>query len=140
MSLIKILLGYRDFATLQDLRRAISKNEANSIEKVNEMLLFETKLQKTWLICTNNALYCALDDIRKNSSDIRWKLSKTEIIRQNEIKISLNIRDDQHKPEKYGRVDFGNYHKNWLYSKSLFTRPEKLRSMFQELIRVSMLS
>lgn len=139
MSLIKILLGYRDFAALQDLRRRIANEESNTIENVNEMLLFESNVQKTWLICTNHALYCALDDIRRDESTIRWKLSKSSIVRGNTIFLNLSIKDDWKKPTKYGRIDFGSKHKDWLYSKSLYSRPVILQSIFQELIIVSMI-
>lgn len=139
MSLVKILLGYRDFSTIEALRIRIANDEKNTIENVHEMLLFNSNVQKTWLICTDHALYCALDDIRLDESTIKWKLSKSSIINSNTMFLSLIIKNDLRQPMKYGRVDFGTYHKNWLYSKSLFSTPEYLQSMFLELIRVSMI-
>lgn len=134
MSLVDILLGQRDFSNLQELKNRIASLEAIESNSINTMPLLKTRVQTTWLLCSPNYLYCALDDKRRQQPIIKWKIPLKDILAGRNLKIKLNIRDDFKNPKNFGRVDFGVQHKNWLYSKSLYPSTSKLRSKFIQLV------
>lgn len=135
------ILGYRDFAKLEDIKTRISSNLTNSdnetLENAGTLIFFKTKRQQTWLIATNQNLYCVLDDIVSDKSEVRWRISKDKLI-DNLGKVILKIEIDSSFKENSGRIDFGYNHKNWLYSKNLFPSPEKLKNEIEALIKEKM--
>ncbi len=85
------------------------------------LLIFRTKNQRTWLVTTNKALFCVLDDEEKRArqSLIRWKQPLSDI----------DVIETRSCPPKFKNsryVDIGDRHKGWKYSKSLFPTPEEL--------------
>lgn len=78
---------------------------------------FSTSKQRTYLVATNKRLYCILDDKRKNTPHLNWSMKKSEIKKDNELRINITTLD---KTDKIGLVNIGEKHKRWLYSKNLF--------------------
>ena len=116
------LMGWRNFSSKEEIKQLITKsvNFDPQIENpvtAKTLLFFQSPKQKTWLVATPHRLYCILDDIRKDEPHINWSLSKSKIISHNTL--TLEIRS--HSPSTAtGRIDFGNSHKFWLYSKHIF--------------------
>lgn len=118
-----LFLGYRDnFLTKEEIVKYISKSlnyksNIEGIDNANAILIFDTSKQKTWLVATNERLYCILDDIRESEPHINWSMSKQKLISNNSLKISISAKE---KSKDTGLVDIGETHKGWLYSKKLF--------------------
>lgn len=138
MTFFSKILGYRDFAKLEDIKASIplkftiSDNE--NLDKVGSLIFFKTKRQQTWLIASNQNLYCVLDDILSDKFEVRWKITKDELV-DSLGEVILQIEIDSSFRENSGRIDFGHNHKNWLYSKNLFPSPDKLKKDIEALIK-----
>ena len=114
--------GQREFCPPEEISQYVSKSKNYDVTSedpatAKTLLLFETSSQHTWLVTTKERLYCILDDVRKPEPHINWSMSRNKIIEGEELKLALKAR---HKTERTGLVDFGERHKNWLYSKRLF--------------------
>lgn len=124
MSLRGYFIGRTDFSPESDIRDLVreSKHFDEQLENVNgaEMLLFfSTSTQQTWLVSTEERLYCILDDVEKDTPHLNWSIPKDQLVSGNEIPIQFSSRD---KSAKTGLVDIGPKHKNWLYTKQLFSQ------------------
>jgi hypothetical protein len=86
-------------------------------DKSGALLLFRTSQQQTWLVATSERLYCVLDDIRKPHPEVRWVMSKDELVANRELILPISARDYSRNS---GRVDIGS-HKDWLFTKALFS-------------------
>lgn len=133
------LLGRRNFYSEQDRIGVVksSKNYNSSQEKLahaKALKIFQTSKQQTWLVSTNERLYCILDDNRKDDLHINWSIPKRVLVTGNEVSIKLETRDHS---EKSGLVDIGSKHKNWLYSKKLF-KDADIKTEIQKLITETM--
>ena len=55
------LLGFRDFSKLEEIKDYISANfsieQDENITKAQELKIFETSRQKTWLLVTENKIF-----------------------------------------------------------------------------------
>lgn len=136
--LIAILLGRRDFYSMQDIINFVihSKNysDDDDLKKAKALKIFQTTKQNTWLVSTNIRMYCVLDDNRKDEPRVRWSIQKNNLIYDN--KVSIEIRT-QNYSEKSGLIDIGQIH-NWLYSKRLFNKID-IETSIQSLIAKTML-
>ena len=86
---------------------------ANSDERVRDnLLLFRTSRQHTWLVFTNRRLFCLLDSqqTRKVNHLLQWDMPLEQAA-------SISVGDLPGRKET-GRVHIGA-RKNWLYSKQL---------------------
>lgn len=124
MDFAKHILGYRSFLSEPEICQSIrhSKNynaDIESPEQAKCLLIFETSKQHTWLVSTNERLYCILDDVRKPEPHINWSVQKKTLIGQPGEDSPIKSRS---KSENTGLVDVGLRHKNWLFSKRLFTQ------------------
>ena len=103
-------------------------------EVSTELLVFQTKNQSTKLISTVNGLECHLFDLRQGKeSGLQWQLSTDE------IKEVLEKKDYFVNPGfriKSGDFSIGP-RKKWLYSKTLFPNPEKLRRRLETILQAS---
>lgn len=136
------LLGFRDFSKLEEIKDYISANfsieQDENIAKAQELIIFETSRQKTWLLVTENKIFCILDDIDKDSFDVRWHLTKDKLVEDNKVILDIRINSDY--KANTGLVDFGQNHKNWLYSKKLFPTSDNLKQKIIGLINHKMLT
>lgn len=92
----------------------------------NQLLIFKTSDQHTWLIATNKKLFCLLDDenTRKEKKLLMWSITLEEARAHIEVK--------PHKKNS-GLLDIGSK-KNWLYSTVLFPKPADLVKEINKLI------
>lgn len=142
MLLFNKILGFRDFSKLEEIKQFISSNYTldtdEDIINSQELMIFETSRQKTWLIATNKKLFCVLDDVEKDTFEVRWYLTKDNIVKDDSVNLEINVNNTD---KKYtGLIDFGSNHKDWLYSKKLFSTKEQIKEKVVELIMHKMLT
>ena len=107
------------FREIDDVKAAIknSKNYKNeSIDGAKALNFFKTSKQRSYLVVTDKMVYCIVDDVRKDSPRVNWS-EKKEVF--DPLVISTHPKTD-----KTGLVDFGDKHKNWLYTKANFINTE----------------
>lgn len=138
MGFLNKILGFRDFHKRDQIVEKIRSSELSSSDKLNSfnhLIIFETNNQKTWLICSEQNLYCVLDEIDSDTLNVRWKMTKDELLdSQNNLKIDLNIQFDY--KDKVANVDFGSNHKSWKMTKKLFTNSDTFQREFDNLIGI----
>lgn len=112
-----------------------SKNYAGEDPILAEaFMFFSTSKQRTYLVTTKNRLYCILDDSRKDHPHINWSIPKDRVMGEDGLMFSIKAKD---KSKKTGLVDIGEKHKNWLYSKELFSS-SSIESSMEDFIISSM--
>ena len=115
-------LGRREFFSDKGIAHYIT-NSRNFNKKVEDpdsaqtLLFFSTSKQHTWLVATKHRLYCLLDDVRKPEPHINWSISRDKIFKGDTLKLEIGMKE---RSQSIGKLDFGEKHRNWLYSKSLF--------------------
>jgi hypothetical protein len=116
------------FYTKAGLARLVSESGFvdDSERAVDELLLFDTPGQHTWLIATTRQLFCVLDDQNTRTSGrlIQWKLplDKATPIRARTSEMGNPV------------VDIGTK-RNWLYSRHLHSDEQLLERDIVSLIR-----
>lgn len=123
MLLSEILEDRAEFTSPEEIMQATkrSKNFDQRSEDLNEaeaLLIFRTSRQQTWLVVTSQRLYCILDDLRKSTPHINWSMPKSALVSVDQVILPISLRD---KGKSTGYIDFGDRHRDWLYTKSLFT-------------------
>ncbi|MDO8727088.1 MAG: hypothetical protein Q7J35_13550 [Candidatus Methanoperedens sp.] len=136
--LIAKLLGRRDFFSMPDIIEFV-KNSGNytddNLKKARALKIFQTSKQQTWLVSTDKAIYCILDDNRKDKPIVRWSNPKSVILTDNTISIEIKERDYS---EKSGLLSIGK-RMDWLYTKKLF-KGSDIKKEIKNLIKNTMLS
>jgi hypothetical protein len=140
MKISSIVLGRRDFYSKEEIidfaRNSKNYNpEEENIHDAEALMIFQTSNQQTWMVSTNQRLYCILDDIRNDEPNINWSLAKERLSDGEQVTIAIKSRD---KSEKTGLVDIGPEHKNWLFSKQLF-KEQNVDKSIRQLIKNKML-
>lgn len=103
------------FRNVWDVKLAIktSKSYKNEpVETAKVLNFFSTSKQKSYLVATDETVYCIVDDARKEQPKVNWSESKSKFV---EVKISTTPKTD-----KTSFVNFGENHKRWLFTKSIF--------------------
>lgn len=104
-------------AFIQDSRRFKSKTEV--IKRSSVLLMYRSTTQCTWLVATNERLYCVLED--KTNIRLKWSRDRERTFLDGELLFEIVERDrPTHTDTKL--VDIGSDHKGWIYSKSLFEK------------------
>lgn len=119
MELRKILLGRGDFKSREEIIAVLKDSGGvtdDDLANAETLLIFQTSSQQTWLVATNRALYCVLDDLNKDSTTVQWAISSADLHRVGDHLAGVSARD---KNDRVGLLNVGN-HRNWLYSKKLF--------------------
>lgn len=136
------LLGYRDFYSEDQIKELVRQSKyfgtegEESAASANTLLLFRTSKQQTWLVATNQRLYCILDDLRNDSPGIQWAEPRDSLLSGQHVIAKITTSP---KSEKTGRVNIGDRRKNWLFSKSLFKGDDvEVVSSIKRLIKNSM--
>ncbi|SRR6266446_271580 len=120
--LVNFLLGKRELLKREEIvnfvRNASAFDPTNEhTENAGALLLFQTLQQQTWLVATSERLYCVLDDIRRPKPEIRWTMSKSELVTGDNVDVDIATREGAGNS---GRINIGK-HNDWLYSKALFS-------------------
>lgn len=111
------------FRTADDIKAHVvhSKSfnaETETLDDATVFLLFHTPKQKTWLVATNERVYCVLDDIGTTEPHINWSEPRDGVIRDGRVVWAIAKTD---KSPATGVLTFGELKTPWLYSKDLFT-------------------
>lgn len=131
-------LGRGDFKSKNEIIDAVynssqfdsSKESKHSSEA---LLIFQTSKQQTWLVSTSERLYCVLDDIDKGLTKVQWFIPSGDLISDNKVIANISVKNKSHNT---GLLSI-NDHKNWLFSKRLFTMYE-IESSIHDLISRTM--
>jgi len=99
-------------------------------EHLEEVLVFKTSKQKTFLKVTQQGLACRIEDTRDGKGGPQWVLSKPEA---HAILKSMAFSVNPGYKVNTGKFTIGP-RKNWLYTKSLFPEPDYLKSVIQRLL------
>ena len=137
--LIAKLLGRRDFSTQKEIIESTKKSKyynssKENLDQAKALRIFQTSKQKTWLVSTNERMYCISDDNRKDVPHVKWSIPKSNIIDGDKIIIDIKINEYS---EKSGIVDIGPK-VGWKYSKKLFTKVN-IKKSIKNLIMETML-
>jgi hypothetical protein len=93
------------------------------------LLIFHTSKQQTWLVATNQRLYCVLDDLPGAFTKVQWSMQKSSLTRDGNVAVPISHRD---RTDKTGLLDLGE-RRGWLFSKRLFER-ESIEDRVRRLI------
>ncbi len=123
MRLAELLLNPDRFLDEEAIKHFITRSKnfdknKEVPEEASALLMFETSKQKTWLVSTHERMYCILDDTRKDEPHINWSMARNKLVVDNNVAIDVSERA---KSDKTGLVDISDQHKDWLYSKQLFS-------------------
>ncbi len=130
-----LLLGRRSLNDEAGIREfLVSTKEfsanADALTDANVLKIFETGLQRTWLLSTASNVYCVLDDVRSVEPKLKWHENKSRLA--TDVADALEVDYDWSK--KSGKVDIGSKHKGWLFSHELFKDAKSLRSDISPLL------
>jgi len=126
------IFGVHRFYTDEEIQRIVQGSGlVDKGEKVKgQLLLFQTRKQRTWLVTTNKQLFCLLDDERTRATGkiIQWRMALGD---------AYPIRAREHPTKTtVGLLRIG-VKKNWLYSLSLHPDPGELEAEIETMIAVS---
>ncbi len=125
---------FRSEQEIQSWIKSSKNYKGENPEHTQLLIFFSTSKQRTYLVASQERLYCILDDARKDNPHVNWSMNKEEVMGDDQITLEISTRD---KTEKTGLVNFGPKHKNWLYTKSLFVNQD-LKASIEHLIKSTM--
>lgn len=105
-------------------------SDESADERLNEILVFKTSKQETWLSVLPQGLHCRIKDSREGRGGPQWTLSKTQ---SKEILGSGSFQVNSGYKVKTGTFTLGP-RRNWLYSKVLFPEPDYLHGVLKQLL------
>ncbi len=101
---------------LQEAEPSEAKERRDLTEELTELIVFNTKKQKTTLKANDEGLSCYLKNKKDNTEQLQWSMSKDEARH-------YYSRNNFHVYPGY-KANVGTFsigpRRNWLYSKSLF--------------------
>ncbi|MEE4302212.1 MAG: P-loop NTPase fold protein [Pseudomonadales bacterium] len=119
------------FLTDEQIEHAVLAQAQPGARVVDRLLLYRPRAQRTWLVVTDEHLYCLLDDQRTRAGNrvVQWREPLEA------------VRSVQAYESKQGRpvVDIGS-HKRWLYSRRLYPSAEALETAIGALIERALAS
>ena len=121
MKLSELLDNNAFFRSESEIKKWIMKSKNYKDEDpatAKLFMFFSTFKQRAYLVATKKRLYCILDDSRKDNPHINWSMPRKDVKNNNGLIISISSGD---KSEKIGTVNISEKHKNWLYTKKLFS-------------------
>ncbi|MBX3570011.1 MAG: hypothetical protein KF914_18255 [Rhizobiaceae bacterium] len=129
----------RDFLQPEGIKQSVrsSKNyrlDGTDPDQAALLLLFDTRMQRTWLVKTTKRLYCVLDDLREREPNVNWSMPVQSAVENGTVTLDIRNRGPS-DTGKSGLIDFGVNHRDWLYSPRLFTvRPvdEEIRDFLMK--------
>ncbi|MBL0459776.1 hypothetical protein [Aeromonas dhakensis] len=117
------------FRNEDEVKAAIkkSKNYKNEdVRSAKSLNFFKTSKQRSYLIATDDMVYCVVDDNREISPKVNWSEKKSSFDTS-----MINIKT---KTDRIGLIDFGEKHKNWFFTKSKFKNNNDLKEKLSELL------
>ncbi len=92
---------------------------------MDKLLLYSTRTQHTWLVVTQDHIFCLLDSAKTRAGGrvVQWKQ-----------KLDPKLSFRAYKSAKGSPVvDIGS-RKRWLYSRRMYSDPQKLEKRIKQLI------
>jgi hypothetical protein len=132
-----LLFGKGEFKSRDEIIELIEKSDhfdpnLEGTERAKALLIFQTSIQQTWLIATNQRLYCVLDDLEKGFTNVQWAIDRDRLVANNKVKVHISTRDYPQESD-IGLVKIEVRDEWWLYSKKLFTS-ESIEKQIKNLI------
>lgn len=112
---IRDFFDYRQFLGMKDVFKTIQSSELyknENLKSSTQLLLFETRTQRNWLIITDKHMYCVFDNREKEKARVKWTVSSIPIS-------NLDVKLGEFS-ENSGTITFEN-DKSCLYSKRFFS-------------------
>jgi hypothetical protein len=129
---IGLWFAWKTFIKEEEQDTTDVKSVAKIQGDVDDLKLFSTSKQITWLKKTSNGIECYIDESRKDKvGGHKWTLSPRQ------VKTILDTGDIYVNPGykiRTGLVSIGT-HANWLYSKKLFPEPAALHHKLIEILK-----
>lgn len=126
--------GFRSDKEIRGSIRMSKNYEGEFADKAQVLMIFSTSKQRTYLIASNERLYCVLDDVRQPGPHVNWSLPKAKVTDGQRMTLEVSSRD---KTDAAGLVDLGAQHKRWLFTKGLF-KGTSIEEKVEELIMGAM--
>lgn len=81
----------REFLSLSAIRALLGKTGDPSEEfmRSEQLLIFDTSTQHTWLLATNAALYCVVDNRRQAHARKLWRIARSDIERDGNFILTM---------------------------------------------------
>jgi hypothetical protein len=121
-------------ATVRESPNFEPSREGDSAEP---LLIFQTSTQQTWLVATNQRLYCILDDLNRSFTRVQWSMPKGRLIADGTVVVPISTQQTRSKSDRSGLVDIEK-HKSWYFSRNLFAS-EPIENRIRRLIAENML-
>ena len=116
-------LAWRTFLKDEDQDTTAVSDVEQPSGDVEEIKLFNTSKQTTWLKSTARGIECHVDERREGKSGgLKWTLSPVQV---KEILATGDIHVNPSFKIRTGLLSIGK-HTNWLYSKNLHPEPAQL--------------
>ena len=128
------MFDYRsEFHSESEVKNCIKKSKKYEGEDPKEAKLlnfFITSRQITYLVLTDKAIYCILDNSKEEPLHLNWSESIDLFSDPKNIDKIVVTKDET---PITGLVDFGS-HSNWYYTKYLFEK-KSIQQMLKEIIK-----
>ena len=126
-SFFAISSAFREIGAVKGAVKTSKNYQNEPINNAKVLNFFTTSKQRSYLVATDEMVYCIVDDVRKDMPKVNWS-------ERRESFKPLTILTHP-KTDKTGLVDFGPKHKNWLYTKANFTDSEITSEVSNILLR-----
>lgn len=121
-------------ATIKHWIEKSKKYEDEDPSSANLFLFYSTSKQRTYLVATKKRLYCITDDSRLKEPNINWSMPRRKVLDSEGLIFSITAKK---KSRKTGEVDIGAKHKDWFFSRKLYS-VDKISSSMKKFIESSM--
>jgi len=132
-AVVMAVLAYKTYLQPPEQAQENEPEEATdetAPDKLDEILVFKTSRQETWLSVAPQGLHCRIKDTRAGKGGPQWTISK---IQAKEILSSNTYHVNPGAKVKTGTFTIGS-RRNWLYSKTLFPEPDYLHGVIKQLL------
>jgi hypothetical protein len=92
MSIRNLFDVRRSFLSSADIAlslRDMYDHRGEDFARYQDLLIFESSTQHTWLLATNAALYCVFDINTEENPRVKWHITKARIIQDNNFILTL---------------------------------------------------
>jgi hypothetical protein len=109
--------GQRSFHSQANIRTLLGRRyKAEDFTHAEMLLIFEALKQHTWLLATEMALYCIIDNRSEPHARRLWRIPRDDIVENGKLALSINVAElterdsfvviDGKRPRKFSREIF----------------------------------
>ena len=108
---------------IDQLRELLIRNfdDKKSLQSAEFIQIYDTKSQHTWLVVSEEYLYCLIDRIKEDNPRVLWQMSKHELIKNEKLAVELVTVEQSDAGNLDVKIDGKSARK---FSTSLFTADE----------------